>query len=97
MSREKFKELVDEGKEWPNRGQKMVEDRRTAIAWASRRIEKLEKVREAATIAQKWMENNVALGQATYDSGPEPISMFDNELNNMAGMLCQALRDAEEE
>ena len=92
MSREKFKELVDEGKEWPNRGQKMVEDRRTAIAWASRRIEKLEKVREAADTHQCTYKRKVAL-QASLPRTrlrgqrppPEPCS------------ICQALRDAEEE
>jgi hypothetical protein len=56
----------------------------------------VKRLRDAVQVAQKWMADNVSLGQAAPDCGPEPITMFDHEMNEMACLLATVLVDEEE-
>jgi hypothetical protein len=57
---------------------------------------KAMRLQDAVQMAQKWMADNVSLGQASPDCGPEPATMFDYEMNGMAYLLASVLVDEEE-
>ena len=95
MSREKWEDMVRFADNYPLYifGGPIVYDPR-GVEWASRRIEKLEKVREAA---KETRDASAAICRLIFYNSPGLIEKLPSQYDGFGQRINAALRDAEVE